>query len=84
MFGKIKRALYEKLRKIKLFHYLIVTFGLYDLKEECVKYVRNKYGEECVEEFLMMYTNINRGIPIGGFCETTAFIDMIEEVKAQI
>jgi len=43
------------------------------LRDKCVA----AYGEE----FGKMYDVINRGEAIGGFVETTAFLDMLEAVK---
>ena len=47
-----------------------------DLRKVCIE----KYGKEFGE----IYDNMNRGIPVGGFLETTIFIDMIEKVKQEI
>lgn len=47
-----------------------------DLRKACIE----KYGKEFGE----IYDNMNRGIPVGGFLETTIFIDMIEKVKQEI
>ena len=57
--------------------------GLYDLRSEGAKWVKENLGAEYVDEFLEKYDNINRGIPIGGIYETAVFIDMIETIKEQ-
>ena len=59
-------------------------FGLYDLRSEGVKWVKENIGQEYVEEFLEKYDSLNRGIPIGGFYETIVFLDIIEAIKGQI
>ncbi len=58
-------------------------FGWYDLKKEGAKWVEKNIGPEYVEEFCEKYDNLNRGIPIGGFLETAAFLDMIERIKQE-
>lgn len=58
-------------------------FGIYDLKEECKKWVERELGEKYVDEFVEKYENINRGIPIGGYFETVLFLDMVENVRAE-
>ena len=55
--------------------------GLYDLRKEIGKWVEENIGPEYVEEALDKYDKINRGIPIGGFAETVAYLNMIERVK---
>ena len=57
--------------------------GLYDLRKEVATWVEKNIGAEYVEEALDKYDKINSGIPIGGFQETVAFLDMIEKIKAQ-
>ena len=47
-----------------------------DLRKACI----DKYGKEFGE----IYDNMSCGIPVGGFLETTIFIDMIEKVKQEI
>ena len=59
-------------------------FGLYDLRAEGAKWVKENIGPEYVEEFLEKYDCLNRGIPIGGFYETAVFLDMIETIREQI
>ena len=59
-------------------------FGLYDLRSEGAKWVKENIGEEYVSDFLEKYDNICRGIPIGGFYETMVFLDIIEAIKEQI
>lgn len=44
-----------------------------DLRTKCVEL----YGEE----FGKLYDDINRGIPVGGFMDTAAVIEMVEEVR---
>ena len=44
-----------------------------DLREAC----RRAYGDDFVE----MYDDVCRGIPIGGFAETAVFLDMVEMVR---
>ena len=46
-----------------------------DLREVCCE----MYGDEFVE----MYDKVNEGVPIGGFAETVAFINMVEKAKEQ-
>lgn len=58
------------IRKIKKW------LGLYDLRTEGAKWVKENLGAEYVDEFLKKYDNINRGIPIGGLYETAVFIDI--------
>jgi len=67
-----------------LIHKIRMKFGLYNLRKEGAKWVAKNIGEKYVEEFLMKYDNINRGIPIGGFAETIVFLDMIEQIKEDI
>ena len=58
--------------------------GLYDLRKEVAVWVEKNIGAEYVDEALDKYDKLNSGVPIGGFLETAAFVDMIEEVKAQV
>ena len=44
-----------------------------DLRELC----RERYGDE----FVKAYDTLNSGGTIGGFAETIAFIEMVEDVK---
>ena len=44
-----------------------------DLREAC----HRAYGDEFIE----MYDDICRGIPIGGIAETAVFIEMVEMVR---
>lgn len=69
---------------MKIVRKLKKMLGLYDLRSEGAKWVKENLGAEYVEEFLEKYDNINRGIPIGGFYETAVFLDMIETIKEQI
>ena len=57
---------------------------LYDLRKEVAAWVENNLGAEYVNEALDKYDKLNSGVPIGGLLETAAFVDMIEEVKAQV
>ena len=56
----------------------------YDLRYALSKWVEKEFGAEFVDEALNKYDKINSGIPIGGFVETAAFIDMIETVKTEM
>lgn len=56
---------------------------LYDLRKEVAAWVEKNIGAECVEEALDKYDKINSGVPIGGFIETAAFLDMIGRIKEQ-
>jgi len=69
---------------MKIVRKLKKMLGLYDLRTEGAKWVKENLGAEYVEEFLEKYDNINRGIPIGGIYETAVFLDMIETIKEQI
>lgn len=55
----------------------------FDLRQACIDKHSKEFGEEAGEEIGRMYDSINRGIPIGGFLETTIFLDMIERVKKE-
>lgn len=69
---------------MKIVRKLKKMLGLYDLRSEGAKWVKENLGAEYVEEFLEKYDNINSGIPIGGIYETAVFLDMIETIKEQI
>ena len=69
---------------MKLLSIIRRKFGLYNLREEGIKWVKENIGENYVEEFCEKYDNINRGIPIGNYAETVVFLDMIERIKSQI
>ena len=45
------------------------------LRELC----RREYGDEFMEKYDML----NRGEPIGGIAETTAFVEQVEAVKSK-
>ncbi len=45
------------------------------------KSLRDKCIEAYGEEFGEIYDNLCRGIPVGGFMETTVILQMIEDVK---
>jgi hypothetical protein len=47
----------------------------FDLRQACI----NAYGEE----FGVIYDKMNSGEPIGGFVETCAVLDMINNIKRQ-
>ena len=47
-----------------------------DLREEC----RKVYGDE----FIRMYDDICRGVPIGNLSDTIEFLEMVEDVKRKI
>jgi hypothetical protein len=55
----------------------------FDLRQACIDKYSKEFGEEAGEEIGQMYDSINRGIPIGGFLETAAFLDMVEKVKKE-
>jgi len=55
----------------------------YNLREEVAAWTAKHLGEEHVDEMLDKYDKINSGIPIGGFAETAAFIDLIRTIKAE-
>lgn len=57
--------------------------GSYDLRKEVAAWVEKNVGTEYVEEALDKYDKINSGVTIGGFVETTAFLRMIEQIKAE-
>jgi len=67
----------------KIIRKLKKMLGLYDLRSEGAKWVKENLGAEYVEEFLEKYDNLNRGIPIGGIYETAVFLDMVETIKEQ-
>ena len=45
------------------------------------KTLRDKVVEMYGEEAGVYYDNLGQGIPIGGFLETAAFIDIVEEAR---
>lgn len=55
----------------------------FDLRQACIDKYSKEFGEEAGEEFGRMYDSLNSGIPIGGFLETAALLDMIEKVKKE-
>ena len=57
---------------------------LYDLRKEVAAWVEKNIGADFVEEALDKYDKINRGVPIGGFQETAVFLQMIEQIKAEV
>lgn len=46
--------------------------------------LRNKVVEMYGKEFGELYDKLNQGIPIGGFCETFVFLNMIEKAKESL
>ena len=68
----------------RLIHNIRIKLGLYNLRKEGAKWVAKNIGEDYVEEFLVKYDDINRGISIGGMAETIVFLDMIEQIKSEI
>ena len=73
-----RKTLMKLIRKLK------IKLGLYDLRKELARWVKNEFGEQYVEEALDKYDKINRGIPIGGFMETALFLDMVSQVKEDL
>lgn len=68
----------------KLIRRIKIKLGLYDLREEVARWVEKHYGKQYVEEALEMYDKINSGVPIGGFVETAAYLDMVSQVKKDL
>ena len=62
---------------------LLKLFGIYDLKEEGRKWCAREFGEQYESEFVEKYETINRGMPIGGFCETSVFLEMVETIRKE-
>lgn len=54
-----------------------------ELRDRGAAYIKDHYGEEYVEEFLDSYDKINKGIPMGNYLETIAFLDLIETIKKE-
>ena len=69
---------------MKLIRKLKIKLGLYDLREEVARWVEKHFGKQYVEEALDKYDKINSGIPIGGFVETSVFLDMVSKVKEDL
>lgn len=46
--------------------------------------LRNKVTEMYGKEFGELYDKLNQGIPIGGFCETVVFLNMIEKARKSL
>ena len=59
---------------------LRILFGVPDLKTECVRRVESEYGKETVDDFIILYDNINSGTPVS-FIEAIAMIDIIEKTR---
>ena len=55
----------------------------FDLRQACIDKYSKEFGEDAREEIGQMYDKICRGEPIGGFLETTVFLDMVEKVKKE-
>lgn len=69
---------------MKLIRKLKIKLGLYDLRKEVARWVEKHLGKQYVEEALEKYDKINSGIPIGGFVETSVFLDMVSKVKEDL
>lgn len=69
---------------MKLIRKLKIKLGLYDLRKEVARWVEKELGEQYVEEAIDKYDKINSGIPIGGFVETSVFLDMVSKVKEDL
>lgn len=69
---------------MKLIRKLKIKLGLYDLRKELARWVEKELGEQYVEEAMDKYDKINSGIPIGGFAETSVFLDMVSKVKEDL
>lgn len=52
-----------------------------ELKEYGKKWVAKNLGEKYVSEFEHNYDDLNRGIEIGGFAETSMFLDLIDTIR---
>ena len=61
----------------------LVTLGIYDLRQEGKKWVKENIGEAYVDEFEKNYDSLNRGIPIGGMQETIVFLDLVAKVRLE-
>lgn len=55
----------------------------FDLRRACIDKYSKEFGDGFGKEFGKMYDDVTRGIPIGGFAETTTFLQMIETVKKE-
>lgn len=55
----------------------------FDLRQACIDKYSKEFGQEYAQEFGEMYDKTCRGEPIGGFLETSVFLDMIERVKKE-
>ena len=69
-----------------ILHKLKAALGLVprdDLREACIRHVRETMGDECVPEFVKAYDNINRGVP-NDMLTTMAVIEIVETVKKQL
>ena len=65
----------------KFINNLKLKFKYRNLRNKLAKYVEVELGKEYVEESLDMYDKVNQGIPIGGFLETVAFIELVNSCK---
>ena len=55
-----------------------------DYKKQRQKSLRDKVIKMYGEEFAELYDKVNQGIPIGGFGETSIFIDMVEKARKSL
>lgn len=55
----------------------------FDLRQACIDKYSKEFGQEYAQKFGEMYDKTCRGEPIGGFLETSVFLDMIEKVKKE-
>ena len=55
-----------------------------DYKKQRQKSLRDKVIEMYGEELAELYDKVNQGIPIGGFVETSIFIDMVEKGRKSL
>jgi hypothetical protein len=55
----------------------------FDLRQACIDKYSKEFGEKYAQEIGEMYDKTCRGELIGGFLETSIFLDMIEKVKKE-
>ena len=55
----------------------------FDLRKACIDKYSKEFGEGYAQEFGKIYDKIRRGEPIGGFLDTSVFLNMIERVKKE-
>ena len=59
--------------------------GLYNLRDEGVKWVIKNFGHEYVQEFLDAYDKYEKGLPIGEYGrDTQTFKEMLEAIKEEM